>query len=34
MTVVPAFDHPAVAAGQGTVAMEIVEQLGARPTWW
>ena len=30
-TIVPAFDHPATAAGQGTVALEIVEQLGRPP---
>ncbi|KHL10646.1 L-threonine ammonia-lyase [Mumia flava] len=29
--VVPAFDHPDVIAGQGTVAREIVEQLGEAP---
>lgn len=28
---VPAFDHPRTIAGQGTIAMEIVEQLGAAP---
>jgi len=28
---VPAFDHPWTIAGQGTVALEIVEQLGSRP---
>ncbi|WP_236788191.1 threonine ammonia-lyase IlvA [Amycolatopsis sp. GM8] len=28
---VPAFDHPDVIAGQGTVAREIVEQLGRAP---
>jgi threonine dehydratase len=30
-TLVPAFDHPAVIAGQGTVAAEVIEQLGAAP---
>ena len=30
-TFVPAFDHPAVVAGQGTVVREIVEQLGEAP---
>ena len=30
-TLVPAFDDPATIAGQGTVAMEIVEQLGQPP---
>jgi threonine dehydratase len=30
-TVVPTFDHPATIAGQGTVALEMVEQLGAVP---
>ena len=30
-TVVPTFDHPATIAGQGTIALEIVEQLGAPP---
>ncbi|KAA9149198.1 threonine ammonia-lyase IlvA [Amycolatopsis acidicola] len=29
--IVPAFDHPDVIAGQGTVAREIVEQLGEAP---
>jgi len=29
--VVPPFDHPTVIAGQGTVALEIFEQLGAPP---
>jgi len=28
---VPPFDHPAVIAGQGTVALEILEQLGRPP---
>ncbi|TNC27748.1 threonine ammonia-lyase IlvA [Amycolatopsis alkalitolerans] len=28
---VPAFDHPDIIAGQGTVAREIVEQLGRAP---
>lgn len=28
---VPAFDHPQTIAGQGTVAKEIVEQLGSAP---
>ncbi|MGH8981499.1 MAG: threonine ammonia-lyase IlvA [Acidimicrobiales bacterium] len=30
-TVVPAFDHPATVSGQGTVALEVVEQLGDAP---
>ena len=30
-TLVPAFDHPATVAGQGTVAREIVAQLGGNP---
>jgi threonine dehydratase len=30
-TVVPTFDHPATIAGQGTVALEMVEQLGGVP---
>ncbi len=30
-TVVPAFDDPATAAGQGTVGLEVVEQLGRPP---
>jgi threonine dehydratase len=30
-TLVPAFDDPATIAGQGTVAIEIVEQLGRAP---
>ncbi|MCW2811061.1 MAG: threonine dehydratase [Friedmanniella sp.] len=30
-TLVPAFDDPRTIAGQGTVAMEIVEQLGRAP---
>ena len=30
-TVVPTFDHPATIAGQGTVALEVMEQLGAAP---
>ncbi len=30
-TVVPAFDHPATAAGQGTIAREIVDELGRSP---
>ena len=29
--VVPAFDHPRTVAGQGTVAREIVDQLGREP---
>jgi len=31
LTMVPAFDHPWTVAGQGTVAKEIVEQLGRAP---
>jgi threonine dehydratase len=30
-TVVPTFDHPATVAGQGTIALEVVEQLGRAP---
>ena len=30
-TMVSAFDHPATISGQGTVGLEIVEQLGAPP---
>lgn len=30
-TVVPSFDDPAIVAGQGTVGLEIVEQLGHTP---
>ena len=30
-TVVPSFDDPAIIAGQGTVGLEIVEQLGKAP---
>ncbi|MBW9209764.1 threonine ammonia-lyase IlvA [Mumia sp. zg.B53] len=30
-TIVPAFDHPDVIAGQGTVAREVGEQLGSAP---
>ena len=30
-TVVPSFDDPAIIAGQGTVGLEIVEQLGRPP---
>jgi threonine dehydratase len=30
-TVVPTFDHPRTIAGQGTIALEIVDQLGAPP---
>jgi threonine dehydratase len=30
-TVVPSFDDPAIVAGQGTVGLEIVEQLGRVP---
>ena len=31
LTMVPAFDHPWTIAGQGTVAREIVDQLGGAP---
>ncbi len=31
MVMVPAFDHPRTIAGQGTVAREIVDQLGEAP---
>ena len=31
-TVVPSFDDPAIVAGQGTVGLELVEQLGGAPT--
>src|SRR5215217_3973242 len=30
-TVVPSFDDPAIVAGQGTVGIEIAEQLGREP---
>ena len=30
-TIVPSFDDPAIVAGQGTVGLEIVEQLGRAP---
>jgi threonine dehydratase len=30
-TVVPTFDHPGTIAGQGTIALEIVDELGAPP---
>jgi len=30
-TVVPSFDDPAIVAGQGTVGVEVVEQLGRSP---
>ncbi|HKP35079.1 MAG TPA: threonine/serine dehydratase [Sphingomicrobium sp.] len=30
-TVVPSFDDPAIVAGQGTVGLEIVQQLGGSP---
>ena len=30
-TVVPSFDDPAIVAGQGTIGLEIVEQLGRPP---
>ena len=30
-TVVPSFDHPATVAGQGTIALEVVDQLGRAP---
>jgi len=30
-TVVPSFDDPAIVAGQGTVGLEIIEQLGGEP---
>jgi threonine dehydratase len=30
-TVVPTFDDPATIAGQGTIALEVVDQLGAPP---
>ncbi|MGH9087256.1 MAG: threonine ammonia-lyase IlvA, partial [Acidimicrobiales bacterium] len=30
-TAVPAFDHPATAAGQGTMALEVVDELGRPP---
>jgi len=30
-TVVPSFDDPAIVAGQGTVGLEIVDQLGSVP---
>ncbi|HUY64796.1 MAG TPA: threonine ammonia-lyase IlvA [Acidimicrobiales bacterium] len=31
-TVVPTFDHPLTVAGQGTIALELVDQLGHAPT--
>jgi len=31
MSVIPPYDHPAVIAGQGTVGLEIAEDLAARP---
>jgi len=30
-TVVPTFDHPATVAGQGTIGLEVVDQLGRAP---
>jgi threonine dehydratase len=30
-TTVPTFDHPATIAGQGTIALEMLEQLGGAP---
>ncbi|HXX89189.1 MAG TPA: threonine ammonia-lyase IlvA [Acidimicrobiales bacterium] len=30
-TVVPTFDHPETIAGQGTIALEVVEELGGAP---
>jgi len=30
-TVVPTFDHPATVAGQGTIALEVLDQLGRAP---
>jgi threonine dehydratase len=30
-TVVPTFDHPVTIAGQGTIALEVVDQLGTAP---
>ena len=30
-TVVPSFDDPAIVAGQGTVGLEVIEQLGREP---
>ncbi len=30
-TVVPTFDHPATVAGQGTIALEVIDQLGGAP---
>jgi threonine dehydratase len=30
-TVVPTFDHPATVAGQGTIALEVLDQLGTAP---
>src|SRR5580693_1084349 len=30
-TMVPTFDHPATIAGQGTIALEVVDQLGGAP---
>jgi len=30
-TVVPTFDHPATIAGQGTIALEVLDQLAAAP---
>lgn len=32
-TMVPPFDDARTAAGQGTIAAEILDQLGASPTW-
>jgi threonine dehydratase len=32
-TLVPAFDDPRTVAGQGTVAVELVDQLGRAPSW-
>jgi threonine dehydratase len=31
-TVVPSFDDPEIVAGQGTVGLEVIEQLGGSPT--
>ena len=34
MTMIPPFDHPHVMAGQGTAALELIEEVGRSMRCW
>ncbi len=34
LTLIPPYDHPEVIAGQGTLALELIEETGPSTCWW